>query len=228
MTILVLIIYFFYSSWLQDSYALERMKMVEKQIKARGVVSESVLNAMRTVPRHEFVPPDRAKYAYNDYPLAIGYGQTISQPYIVAYMTEALNLEKEDVILEVGTGSGYQAAVLAELVKEVHTIEIIRPLGERAKVTLSALGYKNVHVYIGDGYNGIKSKAPFDAIMVTAGAEKVPPPLIEQLNEGGRMIIPVGTVNDVQYLLLIKKNKGKITRKTLLPVRFVPFTREKE
>jgi protein-L-isoaspartate(D-aspartate) O-methyltransferase len=209
----------------QDNpYKEERMKMVDTQIIARGISDKATLNAMRKVPRHKFVPPALVKRAYDDGPLAIGYGQTISQPYIVAYMTENLKLKSTDKVLEIGTGSGYQAAVLSEIVDQVYSIEIIEELGEEAKTRLHDLGYENVHVIIGDGYHGLKSQAPFDAIIVTAAAEDVPPPLFEQLKEGGKIIIPVGSQFSTQYLILIEKKNGKASSKELLPVRFVPFT----
>lgn len=202
-----------------------RKKMVQTQIRARGVRNEAVLEAMSRVPRHLFVPEAYARLAYDDSPLPIGKGQTISQPYIVAFMTEALELSPEDRVLEVGTGSGYQAAVLAELVREVYSIEIIPELGNNARERLEALGYKNIQVRVGDGYMGWPGKAPFDAIIVTAAADKIPPPLMEQLKEGGRLCIPVGSTNLVQSLLLLTKKRGGFDEKKLLPVRFVPLVR---
>jgi len=199
--------------------------MVREQILARGVKDQRVLDAMRKVPRHLFVPQNVRTYAYNDYPLPIGYGQTISQPYIVAFMTEALHLKPNDRVLEIGTGSGYQAAVLAELGGEVYTIEIIEPLGKRARRTLDRLGYRNVQVKIGDGYKGWPEKAPFDAIMVTCAPEKVPEPLVDQLREGGRMIIPVGRAGAVQKLVSIVKKRGELETKEVMYVRFVPMLR---
>lgn len=200
--------------------------MVKSQIVARGVTHEATLAAMRKVPRHRFVPPSQQMYAYEDEPLPIGQGQTISQPYIVAYMTEAIEPAKGMKVLEIGTGSGYQAAVLAEIVDEVYTIEIIKELGEQARQILTAMGYKNIHFKIGDGYMGWPAYAPFDAIVVTAAAPEVPPPLVNQLKEGGKMIIPVGN-SFSQELILVEKHQGKVIRQSLLPVRFVPFTREK-
>ena len=209
----------------QDDFALLRNRMVREQILARGVKDQRVLDAMRKVPRHLFVPQNVRTYAYNDYPLPIGYGQTISQPYIVAFMTEALHLKPNDRVLEIGTGSGYQAAVLAELGGEVYTIEIIEPLGKRARRTLDRLGYRNVQVKIGDGYKGWPEKAPFDAIMVTCAPEKVPEPLVDQLREGGRMIIPVGRAGAVQKLVSIVKKRGELETKEVMYVRFVPMLR---
>ena len=183
---------------------------------------------MDRVPRHEFVPTDQVRAAYQDAPLPIGHGQTISQPYIVAYMTEMLRLEPRDHVLEIGTGSGYQAAILAELAKDVVTIEIIKPLAEDAAKRLERLGYRNITVLHGDGYFGSESAAPYDAIVVTAAATHVPPPLVAQLKPGGRMAIPVGETAWTQNLLLIEKDKdSKLTTRNLIPVRFVPLTRER-
>jgi len=210
----------------QDEFAGLRDQMVETQIRARGISDPTVLNAMRKVPRHLFVPTQHQSSAYEDYPLPIGEDQTISQPYIVGYMTEAIHPGKEDVVLEIGTGSGYQAAVLAEIVKEVYTLEIIPQLGMMAKERLKILGYNNVHAKVSDGYHGWSEFAPFDAIIVTAAAEEIPEPLIDQLKEGGSMIIPVGSSFDVQNLVLVTKKNGKVNIKKLLPVRFVPFTRD--
>jgi len=185
-----------------------------------------VLAAMRSIPRHEFVPADERSHAYEDHPLRIGYGQTISQPYIVAIMTELAALKPEHRVLEVGTGSGYQAAVLSPLVKEVYTIEIVRLLGESARERLARLGYKNVEVRVGDGYNGWPEKAPFDAIVVTAGAPHVPPALVEQLKPGGRMVIPLGESSYSQNLVVVHKGKGPrdVRMETIMPVMFVPLT----
>ncbi len=193
-----------------------------------------VLEAMRQTPRHRFVPPEMIPYAYEDSPLPIGYGQTISQPYVVAKMTELAEPKPTDRALEVGTGSGYQAAVLASLVAEVYTIEIVEPLAVAARERLRALSYKNVAVRIGDGYQGWPEKAPFDVILVTAGAERIPPPLIEQLKPGGRMVIPVGNTPGTQVLTLVRrgsKDPKDITIRQVLPVRFVPLvggSREKK
>jgi len=210
----------------QDQEARARALMVEQQIAARGVRDTATLRAMRTVPRHLFVPDDVRSAAYEDYPLPIGLGQTISQPYIVAYMTEQLRLRRGDRVLEVGTGSGYQAAVLAEIVAEVYTIEIVPPLAQEAAVRLGRLGYSRVRTRTGDGYNGWPEAAPFDAIIVTAAAGFVPPPLVEQLRPGGRMIIPVGETSAVQELMVVEKAvNGRTATRTLIPVRFVPLTR---
>jgi len=201
-----------------------RLRMVEDQIERRGINDESVLKAMREVQRHEFVPDHLKKYAYADEPLPIGEDQTISQPYIVAYMTEYLRLEEEDKVLEIGTGSGYQAAVLAEIVDTVYTIEIVDVLAKRAEKTLERLGYENVLVKRGDGYAGWPENAPYDAIIITAAPTKIPAPLLEQLKVGGFMILPLG--KNSQELVLIEKNINGIDQKTLLPVRFVPMTGE--
>lgn len=212
----------------QEDYATQRELMLKTQLESRGIHHSKTLNAMRKVPRHLFVPEHLRSAAYSDGPLPIGDGQTISQPYIVAYMTQELKLKSQDHVLEIGTGSGYQAAVLAEIVDSVFTIEIVKNLTRTAKERLQRLGYANVTVRQGDGYHGWTDKAPFNAIMVTAGADSIPQPLIDQLSEGGRMILPVGPHNAVRYLVLLKKNNNKITRKKLIPVRFVPFTREKK
>ena len=208
-------------------YERLRQLMVRDQLEARGISHRPTLDAMRKVPRHLFVPAQHRNQAYEDKPLSIGYEQTISQPFMVASMTELLRPKSGDRILEIGAGSGYQAAVLAEIVKEVYTIEIVRELGEQTGRLLKNLGYENVHLIIRDGYQGLKEKAPFDAIIVTAAAEDIPPPLIEQLKEGGRMVIPVGDPSAIQTLMLVEKRKGKIRKTSLSPVRFVPFTREK-
>lgn len=201
------------------------MRMVEEQLMApgRGITNQRVLQAMREVPRHEFVPPDMRSHAYDDSPLPIGHGQTISQPYIVGFMTECLNPQSDDRVLEIGTGSGYQAAVLARLVREVYSIEIVPELAERAKADLERLGYNNIHVRAGDGYRGWPEAAPFDSVIVTCAPEDVPDPLVEQLREGGRMIIPVGG-RVQQELVLLQKESGKLRRQAVLPVRFVPMT----
>ena len=199
--------------------------MVEWQIEKRGIKNQPTLDAMRKILRHKFVPTDLMERAYDDSPLPIGYGQTISQPYIVAYMTAVINPEPGQKVLEIGTGSGYQAAVLAEIVDEVYTIEIITELYSSAKKRLDDLGYKNITCINADGYYGIKKAAPFDAIVVTAASEHIPPLLIEQLKDGGKMIIPVGSPFLNQTLILVEKNGEEITTTSLLPVRFVPFTR---
>ncbi|MEK7953791.1 protein-L-isoaspartate(D-aspartate) O-methyltransferase [Luteolibacter soli] len=200
--------------------------MVAEQIERRGVKDPRVLEVMRMVPRHEFVPEEERHEAYDDRPLPIGHGQTISQPYIVALMTEALGLKGTEKVLEVGTGSGYQAAVLSGLAKEVFTIEIVEPLGERAAEVLKRLGYTNVTARMGDGYRGWREEAPFDAIIVTCAPDAVPEPLVHQLAEGGRMIIPVGPEGKAQQLVLLKRRHGKLHQQEILPVRFVPMTGE--
>lgn len=204
-----------------------RQRMITEQLTGpgRGITNQAVLQAMRKVPRHEFVPANVRESAYSDSPLPIGYGQTISQPYIVAFMTEQLALSPSDRVLEIGTGSGYQAAVLAELAREVYTIEIVSELAERAAADLKRLGYTNVFVRAGDGYAGWPEKAPFDSIIVTCAPEKVPPELVKQLKEGGRMIIPVGELW-TQELVLLEKRGGKLDQKAVMPVRFVPMTGE--
>ena len=185
----------------------------------------AVMRAMASVPRHEFVPQNQKAYAYENRPLPIGYGQTISQPYIVALMTDLLALSKDDKVLEIGTGSGYQAAILNELTPHIFTIEIIEPLGKNAISTYRRLQLDNISVRVGDGYYGWEEQAPFDAIIVTAAADHVPPPLVEQLKNGGRMVIPVGSRFFVQQLVLVTKDdKGKLTTRQMLPVRFVPLT----
>ena len=209
----------------EPDYAAMRKSMVKQQLQERDIYDARVLDAMLQVPRHYFVPEDKRIYAYSDSPVSIGHKQTISQPYMVAFMTQALRLGKKDKVLEIGTGSGYQAAVLGKLVDAVYTIEIIEPLGKSAKELLRRLKYSNIEVKIGDGYYGWEAHAPYDAIMVTAGAEEVPKLLLEQLKDGGRMIIPVGPHGGIRELILFKKKRGKITRKNLMSVRFVPFTR---
>ncbi len=207
-----------------DEYARRRMNMVDNQIRARGIRDPRVLEVMRKVPRHEFVPADQAANAYDDNPLPIGLGQTISQPYIVAYMTEQLQVTPQSKVLEIGTGSGYQAAVLAELAKEVYSIEIVPDLARRSKETLATLGYSNVHVRAGDGYRGWPEQAPFDRIIVTAAPDHVPQPLVDQLAVGGRLIIPVGDYYQ-QILILTKTPRGVVEEKTI-DVVFVPMTGE--
>jgi len=204
-----------------SDYEQARRNMVEYQIKARGIKDKRVLSAMLKVPRHLFVPEEMRDLAYRDEPLPIGYSQTISQPYIVAYMTEALKLRPEDKVLEIGTGSGYQTAILAELVREVYTIEIIPELSQRAEETLKNLGYTNIEFLIGDGSKGWPEKAPFDAILVSAAPAEVPPALVDQLQINGRLILPVGT--DSQELVLIKKTKKGLEKTSLIGVRFVPL-----
>jgi len=204
-----------------------RDRMVREQIESRGVTNAQVLAAMRKVPRHEFVPEQWAVAAYEDHPLPIGCGQTISQPYIVALMTELVQPTQGAKVLEVGTGSGYQAAILAETGAEVYSIEILGPLAKESAERLKRLGYDRVHVKQGDGYLGWPEHAPFDAIVVTAGADHVPPPLVEQLKPGGRMVIPVGQLHGEQSLLLVQKSSdGKVTTRNVGAVLFVPLTRE--
>jgi protein-L-isoaspartate(D-aspartate) O-methyltransferase len=206
-------------------FAAHRQRMVEQQLKPRGIKDERVLAAMAKVPREEFVPADERGEAYEDGPLPIGYGQTISQPYIVAFMTEQLRPKPNDRVLEIGSGSGYQAAILAELVADVYTIDIVEPLAKTAEATLQRLGYKNVHVKVGDGYKGWPEEAPFDAIIVTCAPEKVPQPLVDQLKDGGRMVIPVGE-RFAQQLYLLEKKNGQLKESATLPVRFVPMKGE--
>jgi protein-L-isoaspartate(D-aspartate) O-methyltransferase len=203
-----------------------RERMVTEQIERRGITDARLLAVLRAVPRHEFMPEDTRERAYDDRAVPIGYGQTISQPYIVAFMTESLGLKPQDRVLEVGTGLGYQAAVLAGLVKEVYTIEIVDALGKQSGETLERLAYKNVKTRIGDGYRGWPEAAPFDAIIVTCAPDDIPPRLVEQLAEGGRMIIPVGPQGEPQNLILLRKSGGKIEQQKSLPVTFVPMTGE--
>lgn len=202
----------------------ERDRMVQEQLLARQISNQAVIQAMRDVPRHEFVLPDDSAEAYDDHPLPIGYGQTISQPYVVAYMTEALHVERHHRVLEIGTGSGYQAAVLARLVDQVLTIEIVEALAERARQTFHRLGISNVTNRAGDGYQGWPEEAPFDAIILTAAPDHVPQPLLDQLAVGGRMILPLGKT--MQRLILLTRTADGVTRKDLFPVAFVPMTGE--
>lgn len=205
-----------------DSFTLQREAMVDRQIRARGIEDPAVLEAMREVPRHRFVPPPMARYAYGDQPLPIAADQTISQPYIVAYMTEAAEISPNEKVLEIGTGSGYQAAVLGEIAREVYTIEIIPELAEEARRTLTELGYDNVHTRTGNGYLGWPEHAPFDAIVVTAAPDAVPQALVDQLAVGGRMVIPVGTT--FQEMTIIERTPQGIVQQRTIPVRFVPMT----
>jgi len=213
----------------EADFTLARKRMVEEQLTAsgRGIKNPRVLAVMATVPRHQFVPEAVRKFAYLDEPLPIGYGQTISQPFVVAFMTEQLDPKTTDRVLEIGTGSGYQAAVLSRLVAEVYTIEIIEPLARRAEADLKRLGYTNVEVLAGDGYKGWPERAPFDAIIVTCAPERIPQPLVDQLRDGGRMIIPVGPPGS-QELCLLKKTGTKIEQQAVLPVRFVPMIKAAE
>ncbi len=227
--ILTILVYFSLNfSFTKENFVLLRKEMVEYQIKARGIKDEKVLNAMLKVPRHHFVPQELMHLAYEDSPLPIGEEQTISQPYIVALMTSSLKLKGDEKVLEIGTGSGYQAAVLAEIVKDVYTIEIRESLAISAEKRLRKLGYKNIKIKVGDGYFGWEENAPFDAIIVTCSAPKLPSPLLEQLKEGGRMVIPLEENPFYQSLVLITKEKGKIKRRNIEAVRFVPMVREKE
>ena len=223
---LVLIFLFFFhctgNPQATEEFTKQREQMVKWQIEARDVTDKRVLDAMRKVERHLFVPAELASYAYADQPLPVGYNQTISQPYIVAFMTEALKLDPGSKVLEIGTGSGYQAAVLAEICDSVFSVEIVEELGTKAKALLKVLNYDNVFVKIGDGYKGWAEYAPFDAIIVTCAPTHVPDPLKEQLVEGGKMIIPVGETNYQELILLIKK-KGRLIQQAVLPVRFVPM-----
>jgi protein-L-isoaspartate(D-aspartate) O-methyltransferase len=208
------------------AYATSASAMVDRQLRPRGIDDPMTLRVMSKVPREKFVPPELRASAYEDRPLPIGYGQTISQPFIVAFMTQQLKPKSTDRVLEIGTGSGYQAAVLSELVAQVYTIEIVKPLAERSAALLRELGYKNVEVKAGDGYKGWPEHAPFDAIIVTAAPDHVPAPLVEQLKEGGRMIIPVGKTH-AQELYLLEKRGGQVRQTAVIPVRFVPLTRDR-
>ena len=210
----------------EDIYKERREEMVRVQIAARGIKNKAVLQAMRIVPRHKFVSENLVQSAYEDKPLPIGCGQTISQPYIVALMTELLEVKEKDKVLEVGTGSGYQAAILSQMGVEVYTIEIFEKLGVSARKRLKDLGYSRVKVKVADGYYGWPEEAPFDAIIVTCAASHIPPPLVEQLKEEGRMCIPVGNVFWTQNLMLVRKKEGKIIAENILPVRFVPLLGE--
>ena len=199
--------------------------MVEEQLRSRGILDERVLAAMQAVPRERFVPPHLVSRAYDDGPLPIGEGQTISQPYIVAYMAEALRIGPNHTVLEIGTGSGYHAAVLGQLAREVYTVEIVPALARDAAMRLKALGYTNVHVREGDGYAGWPERAPFDRVLVTAAPEQIPQPLIDQLAPGGRMVIPVGRQGETQWMTLVERREDGVTRQQTIPVQFVPFTR---
>jgi protein-L-isoaspartate(D-aspartate) O-methyltransferase len=210
---------------LASDFAAQRQQMVQRQLMARGINDNRVLTAMAKVPREEFVAPESRAASYEDGPLPIRYGQTISQPYIVAFMTEQLRSKPSDRVLEIGTGSGYQAAILAELVSEVYSVEIVEPLAKTAEAALQRLGYKNVHLKIGDGYKGWPEAGPFDAIIVTCAPDKVPQPLVDQLKDDGRMVIPVGD-RFAQQLYLLEKKNGQLKQSATLPVRFVPMTSE--
>jgi protein-L-isoaspartate(D-aspartate) O-methyltransferase len=208
----------------QDAFAAQRERMVEQQIRNRGVSQPAVLTAMAEVPRHLFVPPESRGESYADHPLPIGWGQTISQPYIVALMTELLELGGDEKVLEIGTGSGYHAAVLSRVAGQVYSIEIIEELGREARANLGRLGYDNVQVRVGDGYAGWPQAAPFDAIILTAAPPRIPQPLLDQLKVGGRMVVPVGSY--FQDLQLIVKTATGFEKRTVAPVRFVPMTGE--
>jgi protein-L-isoaspartate(D-aspartate) O-methyltransferase len=208
-----------------DKYQELRSEMVRTQIVKRGIRNPLTIKAMEKVPRHLFVPPEFAERAYEDYPLPIGYGQTISQPFIVAYMTEIARPAKWNKVLEIGTGSGYQAAVLAEIVDTVYTIEILPELARQATVRLAKMGYKNIITRQGDGYNGWKEHSPFDIIIVTAADDHIPQPLIDQLAENGRLVMPIGSPSSAQQLVLATKKNGKIDKRKLTMVRFVPLLR---
>jgi len=213
-------------AWSDDDVTYERARerMVRTQIQSRNVRDPGTLAAMRAVPRHKFVPERYVGQAYNDHPLPIGLGQTISQPFIVAFMTELMKLEPGDRVFELGTGSGYQAAVASMVAGSVYTMEIYKDLADAAKERLESLGFTNVHARHGDGYNGWEEKAPFDAIIVTAAADHIPPPLIKQLRPGGRLIIPLGSPFSVQQLVLVTKDlKGKVSERAIIAVRFVPL-----
>ncbi len=211
----------------RDPVESSRQRMVDEQLRRRGITDPAVLHAMAAVPRHEFLPESQRPLAYTDQPLPISQGQTISQPYIVALMTQVLELKPGESVLEIGTGSGYQAAVLAEITDHVYTIEILEPLAVRARETLQRLGYRNVLVRLGDGYRGWPEYAPFDAIVVTAAPDHIPQPLVDQLKVGGRMVIPIGSY--FQELILLRKGAdGNLTRQGVIPVRFVPMVGEAE
>ena len=210
-----------------DDPAASRRTMVDEQLRSRGILDERVLAAMERVPRERFVPPHLVARAYDDGPLPIGEGQTISQPYIVAYMAEALRLAPQHRVLEIGTGSGYHAAVLGQLAREVYTVEIVPPLARAATALLKELGYANIRVREGDGYAGWPEAAPFDRILVTAAPEQVPQPLIDQLAAGGRMVIPVGRQGQTQWMTILEKRPDGVTQQQTIAVQFVPFTRQK-
>ena len=220
------IFFVFTLGWDSGFDYVEKMdRMIKYQIEGRGVKDAKVISAMRKVQRHLFVPDEYKVHAYDDGPLPIGHGQTISQPYIVAFMTEVLDLQPEDKVLEIGTGSGYQAAILAEIVKEVYTIEIVKTLADEAKNRLENLGYKNINVKCGDGYKGWPERAPFDKIIITAAPAEIPAELINQLKIGGEMIVPVGSW--IQELCLITKTQDGFSKKSLMPVQFVPMIKGK-
>ena len=224
-TLAALLLTLFTAGVAADDFAAERRRMVEEQIRRRGIKDPKVLAAVEQVPRHRFVPGELRAEAYSDRPLPIGYKQTISQPYIVALMTSLLGIKPGARVLEIGTGSGYQAAVLSRIAGDVYTIEIVSPLAERARRTLSELGYDNVHVRTGDGYKGWPNRAPFDAILVTAAPPIVPEPLLAQLKVGGRLVLPVGSYFQ-NLTVYTKRPDGSFEKENVLPVRFVPMTGE--
>lgn len=221
-----ILIFFLVMLAVSDNYAISRERMVEEQIVKRGITDEKVLDAMRRVPREEFVPDKYKPHAYIDSPLPIGYEQTISQPFIVALMTDLVDLEGGERVLEIGTGSGYGAAVLAEIAEEVYTIEILKPLADSARERLVKLGYDNIKVLCGDGFFGWEEYAPYDAIVVTCAPGYIPQPLVDQLNVGGKMVIPVG--ESFQELVLVTKTEEEIKKENIIPVRFVPMKGEVE
>ncbi len=206
------------------SFEAARQQMIGRDLKGRDITDEAVLQAMRDVPRHRFVSPAQQDIAYADFPLPIGHGQTISQPYVVAFMTQMLEVKPADRVLEIGTGCGYQAAVLSKLAGHVYTIEIVEPLAAEARTRLAELGYNNISVKAGDGFEGWSEHAPFDRIILTCAVKEIPPKLIEQLKENGRIIAPVGAEYGVQYLVISTKQAGSLKHKSVLPVRFVPMT----
>jgi protein-L-isoaspartate(D-aspartate) O-methyltransferase len=207
-----------------DQFAAARQQMIERDLKGRDITNPAVLKAMEDVPRHRFVPSGMQDQAYADCPLPIGHGQTISQPYVVAFMTQMLEVRPDDKILEIGTGCGYQAAVLARLAQQVYTIEIVKPLADEARKLLTELGYKNIFIKAGDGFEGWSEHAPFNKIILTCAVEEIPPALIEQLKEGGRIIAPIGATYELQQLVIATKKAGTLTYRQVLPVRFVPMT----
>ena len=207
-----------------DPFKAKRDRMVTRHLVERGVKNERVLEAFRTVPRHLFIPPDLRRMAYDDESLPIGEGQTITPVFDVAFMTEALDPKPTDKVYEVGTGSGYQASILGQLVKDVYSVEIHEPLGKRAAVAIKEQGYKNIHTRVGDGYAGWPEEAPFDAVIVTCAPEKIPPPLVEQLKEGGRMVIPLGDRYNQAVYLMVKENGKLVQKAKLRPTLFVPMT----
>ena len=222
--IFLLVVMYEYEHDESDDYTKKRQSMVFNQLRSRDIIDSKVLQAMLTIPRHQFVDEHIRESAYNDYPLSIGEGQTISQPYIVALMTQLLELKEGEKVLEIGTGSGYQAAVLAEIVEEVYTVEIYESLSKKSEKLLIDLGYRNIKFKVGDGYYGWEEYAPYDAIIVTCAPDHVPPPLLQQIkDDGGRIVIPVGGIWMVQTLMKIEKIEGKIKSKGIIGVRFVPM-----